>query len=442
MAVTDTLLGGRSIREGTLPVPIVLSAAVEVGDLLASSGGTWVQADANAGLPARLIAASAGASGATIIAYAAAVVDVSSGSGDLTVIGDEIGLSDTVGEIVIQSTGTTPQEQSVGFTANTGDDTWVFTGGLQTLGRSFEDNAMLQFGDSGDAMMQWDATRLRLVPAVDNASLYIGNGTTSFDVTTWGSTTSRAMTWDASADMLSIDQDTADTSIMEFRSSTDVAHVLTTGADINQATATWLAFAKAGATTGGAIIQATAENGATSNTLKLSALGGTAVTTIAETNLGLMQFYVAEHNGANALSTVLTDGIAFAFRANIAGTDRSILLLDEEGQLHADESATVGLYDEHDDPILLRDARVAISNWRDYDVKKQFGKFIKYNRDMLEDLKIVHFSPTDGSPFVNLNRLLYLACDSIWQLNEKLEHRVTELSGRLTASEQKLALLS
>jgi hypothetical protein len=204
MAVTDTLLGGRSIREGTLPVPIVLSAAVEVGDLLASSGGTWVQADANAGLPARLIAASAGASGATIIAYAAAVVDVSSGSGDLTVIGDEIGLSDTVGEIVIQSTGTTPQEQSVGFAASSTEDTWIFTGGLQTLGRSFEDNAMLQFGDRGDLRMRWDGTDLDVLVAGTNSQWIFGDDTTLLDVKFQGDTTANFAMWDASADMFSI----------------------------------------------------------------------------------------------------------------------------------------------------------------------------------------------------------------------------------------------
>ena len=125
MAVTDNTTGGRTVVQGALPVQIALSAAVKTGDLIGlSSSNTWVEADAADGELARLVAANGGANGDVITAYPLAVVQTAS----LDTIGEEIGLSDTEGDIVTLGT----QEQSVGFVTNPSKNEWVFAAGLQS----------------------------------------------------------------------------------------------------------------------------------------------------------------------------------------------------------------------------------------------------------------------------------------------------------------------
>ncbi len=76
MALTDNTTGGRTIKEGILPVKVTLSDTCEVGDLLGASGATWVRALATTPnqIHARLVAGERGISGDIITAYAAAIV--------------------------------------------------------------------------------------------------------------------------------------------------------------------------------------------------------------------------------------------------------------------------------------------------------------------------------------------------------------------------------
>ena len=125
MAVTDNTTGGRKIIQGLLPVEVTVSAPVFTGDLIGlSSSDTWVKADAADSELAHLIAAHAGLEGERITAYPLAVVQTSS----LDTIGEEIGLSDTEGDIVALGT----QEQSVGFVTDPSKNEWVFAAGLQS----------------------------------------------------------------------------------------------------------------------------------------------------------------------------------------------------------------------------------------------------------------------------------------------------------------------
>lgn len=79
----------------------------------------------------------------------------------------------------------------------------------------FEDSVSLMFGtgagagvgNAGDVELRWDATDLDLLAAANNTIFKIGNGTNSFDVWIYGSSTSHAVTWDASANILKLEDD-------------------------------------------------------------------------------------------------------------------------------------------------------------------------------------------------------------------------------------------
>lgn len=99
----------RIIKEATCPVQITLAGTVAKGDPLGYSAGTgWVRADANAGVPAELIAGADGVSGDKIPAYKDAIIDGFSGGADGTLLY----LSDTAGGYA--TTASTTSEQLLG----------------------------------------------------------------------------------------------------------------------------------------------------------------------------------------------------------------------------------------------------------------------------------------------------------------------------------------
>ncbi len=98
----------RRIVQGFMPVKITLAGTVARGDPLGYSSG-WKVADANAGIPAVLIAGDGGVSGDVITAYPAALVDGVTGA----TAGNDIYLSDTGGDYT--ETKSTTSEQKLGF---------------------------------------------------------------------------------------------------------------------------------------------------------------------------------------------------------------------------------------------------------------------------------------------------------------------------------------
>jgi len=90
----------RTVAEMAPRFPITLAGTVEMGDLLGYSSG-WVQADADAGITAQLIALEAGDSGDVINVTAVAIV---SSVSDATP-GDTAYLSTTAGAIAATDPG-------------------------------------------------------------------------------------------------------------------------------------------------------------------------------------------------------------------------------------------------------------------------------------------------------------------------------------------------
>ena len=95
----------RTVFQGVGPVKVTLAGTVYTGDLIGYSSG-WVQADANAGIPAKLIAGEDGVSGGVITAFQEAVITSITGA----TAGGSLYLSDTAGDISETASATSKQK--------------------------------------------------------------------------------------------------------------------------------------------------------------------------------------------------------------------------------------------------------------------------------------------------------------------------------------------
>lgn len=142
---------------------------------------------------------------------------------------------------------------------------------------------------------------------------------------------------------LTINQGGNDDEIIAFKSS-DVAHGYT---DIME-TDSYASFQKSSATLGGLNITALYEDAAGLPALKLTAHGGTATTNKDTSARGLIELYISEHDGANAIADVTADGNIFVIRARVSSSSVARWLVDEDGDtwqngmVSADTAATGG----------------------------------------------------------------------------------------------------
>jgi len=97
----------RTVYQATVPMAVTLGGTVVAGDLLGYSSG-WVRADADAGIPAKLLALEGGVSGDVIQAALAGLITSFTGG----TAGGDIYLSDTAGGYSDSASSTS--EQRVG----------------------------------------------------------------------------------------------------------------------------------------------------------------------------------------------------------------------------------------------------------------------------------------------------------------------------------------
>lgn len=98
MAFSDTTYNKRIIKEGIMPVKVTITDTCDVGDLIgydAITTSAWERADANAKVPANLIAGAQAESGDEITCFRMAVIDF--GSESTATAGDMVYTSDTEG---------------------------------------------------------------------------------------------------------------------------------------------------------------------------------------------------------------------------------------------------------------------------------------------------------------------------------------------------------
>jgi len=92
-------------------------------------------------------------------------------------------------------------------------------------------------------------------------------------------------------------------------------------------------------------------------------------------------------------------------------------IFDAEGDFYSDASINADYYDDYNDPVLVRDLDLAIT--------QRFDQWTQYNRADVERAKLVHFDEND-KPFVNWTRVWKLHNGAIWQLYEKMEKLESE----------------
>ena len=147
---------------------------------------------------------------------------------------------------------------------------------------------------------------------------------------------------------LTLNQGANDDEILAFKSS-DVAHGRISTAE----TDTYLSFKKLDSLIGGARLDALAEDAALANVFRVQAFGGTAVTTKTTSGSGLIDLYATEHDGANNLTNITADGNVFSVRGRVGGANRTLFIIDEDGDFHYD-GADGGAFDVYEDAHLVR----------------------------------------------------------------------------------------
>jgi hypothetical protein len=73
------------------------------------------------------------------------------------------------------------------------------------------------------------------------------------------------------------------------------------------------------------------ENSAYVQSLSIQVMGGTATTTNGTGAVGLLDFLVMQHDGANGLSDITANGVVMTVRARVSGSTPCIWHLDEDG---------------------------------------------------------------------------------------------------------------
>jgi len=130
---------------------------------------------------------------------------------------------------------------------------------------------------------------------------------------------------------LTINQGAADNQIFALKSS-DVSTGITS-ATIHQDVEVddFLTISKTSATAGGTVLQSLMEDAAESVNLELAAYGGTADTTKSTSARALVEVYVSETDGSNALANVTANGNVFGVRARVGGANVARWFVDEDG---------------------------------------------------------------------------------------------------------------
>jgi carbonic anhydrase/acetyltransferase-like protein (isoleucine patch superfamily) len=255
---------------------------------------------------------------------------------------------------------------------------------------------------------------------------------------------------------LTINQGTNDDEILTLKSS-DVAHGLTTsGAGVE--TDTFFTIKKTNGPAGGVRFFSIMENTAEPVCMQFASFGGQGSTTKTTGARGLVEFFISQHDGSNALANITANGNILAVRAQIGGTDLTRFLLDEDGDIFCVTAVDVAssgnavaatAFDSYDDAQLVRALDVArtpeqliISDW---------DEKVRYNEQSLIDAGVLGGRLADGG-MTNITQLQRLHNGAIWQAYterqeiksevEVLQERLADVQGRLEYTEKQLALLN
>ena len=220
---------------------------------------------------------------------------------------------------------------------------------------------------------------------------------------------------------LTINQGAADNQILTFKSS-DVAH---DGTAFSVESDTFGMFKKVSAAEGGLYMQGFSEGTTAIGTISMhETQPGTSPATGTATSAYI--YYAAVYDGsygydANSLIWGLrriTDG----------GSWRSIMFIDEDGDIHLDGTSNDTVFDEEDDAMLCRSLDLMRSPNKT--IRTTFDQWTQNHKTTLEDAGIISkIDPADqwdedgnrSDPMVNITQLQRLHNGAIWQQRAMFE---------------------
>jgi len=286
--------------------------------------------------------------------------------------------------------------------------------GIQLRGRSADNIAQFSFesNDSGTVYSQLQSLSSELkVKTVANIPMsFHTNNSEVFRMHTNGSLSNGAETAPDTAVGLCLNQAANDGRILTFKSS-DVAHGVTNDAE----TDTYFSMQKASGAKGGLVMKVLAED-MDSEVYTMNIIN-TADLTTTKSRTGLASVIIGVNTKGSGTSTTFANdnGNLFCVRNYI----QTKFIVDAEGELHADGSATVGTFDSYEDAQLVR--AFDLSHMKGV-INSKFDEYVKYKHEDLAEAGIVG-REEDGTPnhMINVTGLQRLHNGAIWQQYEKTE---------------------
>lgn len=236
---------------------------------------------------------------------------------------------------------------------------------------------------------------------------------------------------------LTINQGSNDDWLMALKSS-DVAHARTGMLE----TDSFAAFSKAVAAFGGLLIRVVGEDDASlPNPFRIEVHGGQAQTSKTSGGRCLMEMEAREHDGANANANITADGSVFGVRGFVGGAQRTLFIVDEDGDLFADGGTTttaVTVFDEHEDAELVRALDTARAP--DQAIRSKWDEQVRYGEADLIAAGVLGAPIADGG-LINVTQLQRLHNGAIWQGHcerQELKTENDQLRARLDRVEKLL----
>ena len=415
VAVADGGTGASSLTDGGVLLgsgtsAVTAMAVLADSEMIVGNGSTDPVAESGATLRTSIGVGTGDSPQFTAIelGHASDTTIARSGSGAITVEGTQVLLA---GAALTGTTGTFSGVLDITDTTDSSDATGD-TGALRTEGGASIAKKLYVGTDLDvDGTTNLDAVDIDGNVQLDGA-FTIGVDDAGHDFKAFGATAGAYMMWDQSEDKLIIDQSTDDAEALILRSSTDVDHGFTSGF-VGTSTETYFSVRKmiggsGDGTGGGAILQAFAGDTADKRVLSFYVGGGTADTTKTTSGVGLVDYYIVEHNGSNGMQNITADGNVFAIRARVGGSTVARLIVDEDGDLYSVTSAQT--FDQYDDAQMVR----ALDQVKGDVIRDKWDDYVTYNEQALIDADVLGGPISEGG-MTNVTQLQRLHNGAIWQ---------------------------
>lgn len=356
------------------------------------------------------------------------------------------GSSSSYGTIKFMTGGTPSEAMRIDNAGNVGIGTTSPDAHLEVEG-SGDQAIMVHSSDNNDAGLTLKRTSgydVKIVNGSGDLKIFGGNDTATAELMRVDANGGTYIGDSANGNMtvgLTVNMGPHDGQIVALKE-TGVNTGLTSATTFNVEIDDFLTINKGHATRGGTVIQSMALDGTGNSSLQIVGFGGTANTTKTTSGAGLVSIQAYEHDGSNALADTTANGTVFSVTTRKSSAAAAVFLVDEDGDLFADGSATT-VYDEHDDVALLSafDRNLSLEGAKGY-IAADWEKTLAENEQSLIDLDILG-GPRVGVPvkergLINYTGLARLHNSAIRQVYGQL----VDTMKRLEIAESRIALLT